>query len=78
MNISAHDPVWVNVNSSFIQGAALCEQSRVIAFRIKGEDLFFEISNPRINIKSLFDSFLNSDSKGGFFNKVFRGNKYLT
>ncbi len=78
MNVSEQGPVWVNVNSSFIQGAALCEQSRVIAFRIKGEELFFEISNPRINIKSLFDSFLNSDSKGKFFNKVFRKNRSLT
>lgn len=78
MNVLSQDPVWINVNSSFIQEASLCEQSRIIAFRIKGDELFFEISNPRIDIKSLFLSFLKSDSKGRFFNKVFRKNRSLT
>jgi len=72
------DVDWISVQSSFIQEVALCEQSRVIAFRMGEEEIFFEISNPRVNIKSLFNSFLNSDSKGQFFNKVFRSNKRLT
>lgn len=63
---------WTPVNSSFIQAVALCEQSRIIAFRVNNEELFFEISNPRINVESLFNSFLRAKSKGRFFNQVFR------
>ena len=68
---------WIPVQSSLIKEVALDEQSRVIAINAKGQELFYEIRNPRINIKSLFQAFLNAPSKGKFYNQVFMKNKRL-
>lgn len=70
---------WIPVQSSFIKQVSLCQQSRVFVFRTKrGDDIFVEVSNPRINLKSLYESFIKSESKGKFYNKVFRNNPLIT
>ncbi len=68
---------WIKTESSFIKAISLDEQSRVIGVSVKGQELFFEIRNPNINIQSLFRSFLNAPSKGTFLNKVLMKNKLL-
>lgn len=67
----------IEVDSSFIKAVSLCEQSRVFAFEFKDEIIFYEVSNPRINLASLLKAFLKAKSKGVFFNKVFIKNKRI-
>jgi len=68
------DEDWTQVvDSSFINAISLDEQSRVVGVRLRDHsELFYHFGNPRINIGSVFRSFLNADSKGAFFNKVLR------
>lgn len=62
---------WIPVESSFIKAVSLCVQSRVFGFRVGDDELFIEVSNPKIDPEKLLSSFLRSPSKGKFFNDVF-------
>lgn len=63
---------WTSVDSSFIQAISVCEQSRIIGIKMRQDDYFYEVQNPVVDIISLYNSFLNSPSKGKFYGKVFK------
>ena len=60
-------PIWIPVESCFIDAIAYHKEARVLEIKIKGTQYtFFGISN------KTFKDFANSPSKGKFFNEIIK------
>ena len=63
-------PKWTNIDSSFIDAVAYSKLARVLEVRMKNGQIYTFVGIP----ESIFQGFLNSESKGNYFNTVIRKN----
>lgn len=63
------DP-WVPVNSSFIEALAYYNMAGVLEVKLKNGKVYTFIGVPQ----NIYESFLESPSKGAFFNNIIRQN----